>query len=950
MSSSANIPMAAERSDIHKSCKSIENLLNILNEYCEAAGAVFVLQKKLAKALRETAGLKITGDISANALHTSATIFEVLSDIDSKFAKVMDKEYDGISNEVKKWFKKLAREEKAHDERIINANAKIKQAGLAYEKKSKKKVSDAQEEHARYINLISTLGPEISQETQNHALNVTQRHTTTTYCVAACLSRVADAEWQRSCESIRRFSPTVGPLGEWRALCEGGWSGSVPQGLPDIDTSSPRQPQSMPGAVRSIEEDSQQLSLPAQEEIRERTPEFRESTEQLLLPVGHSTSPLAQHSWGDSPLRGYNLPASGSPISKQYFYSATNAEGQADSAPTNLEPPRLPFVDPNTGSVRSLSAFPIPPTHYPLPPPRQQPQQSSISQSAHPSTSNINIPPQQMDPPVSANDDRRGLDDVEESDQTEYQQHTRDNPGIRPRIQGRESDSILPTTLSPNNVGQPTTQPQMTMPTDIRQQAFEYLPHDARHGSSSSSDTRPSNTHPHSQDDYQDIGREFGMDYNAERPPNSRTNDNSKARVSLERADTGSSLVAAMRNRFSNTSGSTSPPPRELPRLPLSVNSLASRYQPADAPLSPKPRTTLPSRQQSLPLVDTPPRQSQEAVYQDHLSMSPQSRSVSNSEDDRQQQRDDDPILSERRKREQQLKEKERELEIRTQELERDRLRLVNMREKNESDGRHQPMLRSRERRVSLQHQLERRLSQMDLDDLPEVAPLGSSPEAASPKPNTRSQYSYNTSLLIPPSSPATNTPPATIHPPLSSRYGQNSQSSSPLQKTRLETQYEQHETHRFPGNNNGLNKDTIHGSSPQPAPLKPQDKSKSGGSWIRRFSVPVGNAFNLDSKRHQSNNSVSSTTSNHGVGSGISSGPVQGGGGGRGLFSMDARKNVSTTALRISGEGGDRVQEDGRLGIQRSGAIGVQGRRSYEDTGLRNRSMTNLRIAAGRQ
>jgi hypothetical protein len=116
---------------------------------------------------------------------------------------------------------------------------------------------------------------------------------------------------------------------------------------------------------------------------------------------------------------------------------------------------------------------------------------------------------------------------------------------------------------------------------------------------------------------------------------------------------------------------------------------------------------------------------------------------------------------------------------------------------------------------------------------------------------------------------------------------------------------------------------------------------------------MPVGNAFNLDSKRHQSNNSsVSSTTSNYGVGSGISSGPVQSGGGGasgggRGLFSMDARKNVSTTALRISGEGGDRVQEDGRL---KSGAAIEIGRRSYEAAGLRNRSMTNLGITAGRQ
>lgn len=41
-------------------------------------------------------------------MNASAAIFEVSSDIDSKFAKIADKEYDAISTEVKKWFKKLA--------------------------------------------------------------------------------------------------------------------------------------------------------------------------------------------------------------------------------------------------------------------------------------------------------------------------------------------------------------------------------------------------------------------------------------------------------------------------------------------------------------------------------------------------------------------------------------------------------------------------------------------------------------------------------------------------------------------------------------------------------------------------------------------------------------------------------------------------------------------------
>lgn len=54
----------SERGDIHKSCKSLETLVNVLNDYSEAAIAIASLQKKLAKALRETAGLKVTGEIA----------------------------------------------------------------------------------------------------------------------------------------------------------------------------------------------------------------------------------------------------------------------------------------------------------------------------------------------------------------------------------------------------------------------------------------------------------------------------------------------------------------------------------------------------------------------------------------------------------------------------------------------------------------------------------------------------------------------------------------------------------------------------------------------------------------------------------------------------------------------------------------------------------------------
>lgn len=53
-----------ERADVHKSCKAVEGLLGMFNEYCEAVGAVGALQKRLAKALREAAGVKGTGEIA----------------------------------------------------------------------------------------------------------------------------------------------------------------------------------------------------------------------------------------------------------------------------------------------------------------------------------------------------------------------------------------------------------------------------------------------------------------------------------------------------------------------------------------------------------------------------------------------------------------------------------------------------------------------------------------------------------------------------------------------------------------------------------------------------------------------------------------------------------------------------------------------------------------------
>ena len=45
---------------------------------------------------------------AANAFKAAAVIVETTADVNAKFAKALDKECDATSNEVRKWFKKLA--------------------------------------------------------------------------------------------------------------------------------------------------------------------------------------------------------------------------------------------------------------------------------------------------------------------------------------------------------------------------------------------------------------------------------------------------------------------------------------------------------------------------------------------------------------------------------------------------------------------------------------------------------------------------------------------------------------------------------------------------------------------------------------------------------------------------------------------------------------------------
>lgn len=185
---------------------------------------------------------------------------------------------------------------------------------------------------------------------------VTEKHTSTTFYVAACLSRIADTEWVRSCEEVRRFSATIGQLGQWRALCEGAWTGSIPQNLPDVDdahtqsSSGPRD-----------EQLTSQISPIAMTEIYDSRNSLSATEPNRTASAARSRTTLSREPFLSR--KPSNILSS---VAKQARTSSFDDQSASLDAPKASFAGKDKWTD-TMGSVASLSSSPSPPTHVPMP-------------------------------------------------------------------------------------------------------------------------------------------------------------------------------------------------------------------------------------------------------------------------------------------------------------------------------------------------------------------------------------------------------------------------------------------------------------------------------------------------------------------------------------------------------------------------------------------------------
>ncbi|PCH42595.1 hypothetical protein WOLCODRAFT_163906 [Wolfiporia cocos MD-104 SS10] len=807
MASTNTQPTPANRNDIHKSCKTLETVVNLFNDYCEATNGISALRRKLAKALRGTAAVKCVPEIPATTLITSAALLEKLFDVDNKFAKLTDKECSSLNNDVKRWFAELNKEELAHDKRLSDAHGKIKQASELYEKKVKKNSQDASKEQARYINLLSTLGPEINQEEYNHTLLVTRWHSLVMRNVAACLSRVADGEWQRYCESVRQSASIIGPLGEYRAYCEGGWSGPTPAGLSSAPATAntTNNVGTQPDLVSTPVSDGKESLSPTVDRPVVAPDQSSRRVSIQGVDASSRTVTLANESPQDPP---------------QYQPGPSLNERLSDKASFEAAPrDRVDRKSRSTTSLASLAAFPSPPTHFPLPPvisatPSNSSKAQEDDQASAPVAKDNSLPQRDIEIPITDT-----LAEAPHADAS--QQH------VNEERTSRISDLSTPSTERLSNARTPSRQDTVKAGADRHDdtQLSPLLLSAVISESPSAVQSDLSRALTTDLASPEDDGAEFGMRTRAQSGRAQRSNTiDALPSQAVERSDTGRSnvsVVASLRDRYSRPPAPSSPPRKEVPRLPTSVSHLANRYE-STTPSSPRQPSVSPNEDRRRPSVDTS-RRGSTAVAPEHTHRSmttPIAESASSvlvpAQDDITARRRRVAELEELELREQELelRMKEREIEQRAKELELERARILSARGPNSGYG-------SDDAGIVLSGRY--------------VPRSPNSPSAPRPR---HPQHSLSTTNII---SPATR-PSTSYHPP-----SQPSSPSSPPKDHAPFCGCETCSVSRYRGSSGG--------AAPVLRDMRPVENLASTRSdkpkgWIKRLSMPVmSNAF-LDSKK----------------------------------------------------------------------------------------------------
>ncbi|KAH9812793.1 hypothetical protein DFH28DRAFT_1061637 [Melampsora americana] len=302
-----------------KSMKAIESLLEALSQLNNAQQALNKCQKNIMKGCKDLAHVlsedtmskeEIADNVLINTLLCAANLFGSFHEITKTTAKTTEKEYNTLQDVVMKAFKKILKEERAHDEHLDALESKIQKANYAFDKHRKPGKrgigmsgghSDSQDGTVaadRYYASISSLGLDVTKSKTVHSSVMYYRRESVCRIFCKSLFQLADNEWRKSNEEVRKVGMRIGPLTMWANFCiSHGMPKKIPVGLQQEDSISVRNPSLQPNSSyiiagspliqgNSIEKMKENIDYPC------NASDFKSSSPATMLPSEGLTSSL----------------------------------------------------------------------------------------------------------------------------------------------------------------------------------------------------------------------------------------------------------------------------------------------------------------------------------------------------------------------------------------------------------------------------------------------------------------------------------------------------------------------------------------------------------------------------------------------------------------------------------------------------------------------------------
>ncbi|RIA98380.1 hypothetical protein C1645_130089 [Glomus cerebriforme] len=192
--------------DIRKSIENLQKLVLVADEYKDCVNKLSKISKNFSKCLKDYSNCKGINKSHVQCLQFAAKFYENHAEVQDKLNKALQKEFETLQKFWDKYSKKIAKDEKAHNDYVGYLDKQIKKISKDYEKKSKKA---ALESHDKYVASLTSIGSDIARARTEYTAEVTRRENHTHSVISQIFCRFIEGQFASFNDSLKKCGPNI---------------------------------------------------------------------------------------------------------------------------------------------------------------------------------------------------------------------------------------------------------------------------------------------------------------------------------------------------------------------------------------------------------------------------------------------------------------------------------------------------------------------------------------------------------------------------------------------------------------------------------------------------------------------------------------------------------------------------------------------------------------------